>query len=361
MRNLKGARVSSQQVERERNRFSAALQSALTRQEVVDAYLGSVGPVIEAEGLGLYELAPEQGGVIDVRATVGGEVLEHYEQFGRCDDPVLRFVTEQRRPIDSSRVTSHAAWDACGAREALGLGGLGHSLEAPVMVSGVMTGTINFARRLEDVPFNDTDLISARLISEQLGLATERALRFEMTGHRASAFEHALDRLPQAVVVTDLEAKVIFQNRMARNDLDLCDPAVSSTESISWCIAEAMAEFRDKGKRVFVRSLRDAATGTQSIVKSYRLSERDSTAVTIVFPCSEKSNAKELPAWRVLTKREQEIAQLVSEGLTTKQIAARAFISENTVKQHLKRVFAKTDVNNRAELVQLIWTANKAT
>ncbi|MGW2184030.1 response regulator transcription factor [Streptomyces sp. NPDC001732] len=50
---------------------------------------------------------------------------------------------------------------------------------------------------------------------------------------------------------------------------------------------------------------------------------------------------------------------MVSEGLTTKQIAARAFISENTVKQHLKRVFAKTGVSNRAELVQLIWTSGR--
>ncbi|MGW5690473.1 LuxR C-terminal-related transcriptional regulator [Streptomyces asiaticus] len=35
----------------------------------------------------------------------------------------------------------------------------------------------------------------------------------------------------------------------------------------------------------------------------------------------------------------------------------RAFISENTVKQHLKRIFAKTDVSSRAELVQLMWSA----
>ena len=61
--------------------------------------------------------------------------------------------------------------------------------------------------------------------------------------------------------------------------------------------------------------------------------------------------------WDVLIRREQDIAQLVSEGLTTKQIAEKAYISENTVKQHLKRVFAKTDVSNRAELVQLIWSA----
>ncbi|MBW4818795.1 response regulator transcription factor [Rhodococcus qingshengii] len=62
-----------------------------------------------------------------------------------------------------------------------------------------------------------------------------------------------------------------------------------------------------------------------------------------------------------MTKREQEIASLVSEGFTTKEIALRAFISENTVKQHLKRVFAKADVSNRAELVQLIWASGTNT
>ena len=54
---------------------------------------------------------------------------------------------------------------------------------------------------------------------------------------------------------------------------------------------------------------------------------------------------------------QQEIAELVSAGLTTKEIASRAFVSENTVKQHLKRIFAKTDVRNRAELMQRVWAA----
>ena len=347
------------QMERERNRFAGALQCALTKAEVTQAYLGSVGRVIQADGLGLYELDAEHNAVVDVQATVAGEMLEAYEAFGRADDPVLRFVAEQNRPIDSSRVTTPAAWNACGAREALRVSGFAHSLEAPIMVSGVMVGTINFARGVQDPAFSARDLTSARLVSEQLGLATERAMRFELTGRRTSALEHALDRLPHAVVVTDLEANVIFQNRTARNDLDLDGVPISIAGGVSVCIEQAMAEFRDDRKRVITRSIREGSSGTQSIVKSYRLSERDSTAVTIVFPCSEEASAKRLPVWDVLTRREQEIAQLVSEGLTTKQIAAKAFVSENTVKQHLKRVFAKTDVSNRAELVQLIWTASK--
>jgi DNA-binding CsgD family transcriptional regulator/PAS domain-containing protein len=351
----------SSMVEREHQRFSGALQSALTMDEVASAYLESVGHVIPAEGLGLYKFDTAEGSVVDVRATVGGDLLDEYEQYGRQDDPVLQFVAEHRRPIDSSRVVAQDVWDRCGARDALRTEGLAHSMEAPLIVSGVLFGTLNFARPSSSAAFSDHDLASARLVSEQLALATERAVRYEATGHRATALEHALDRMNQAVVVTDLDGQVLYQNRIARRDWDVevGSDNVPLPGTVTDCITDAMTEFRSDGKRVFTRSVHDRCSDRKAIVKSYRLSERDSTAVTLVFPCAEEANAHQLPVWDVLTRREQEIAQLVSEGLTTKQIAARAFISENTVKQHLKRVFAKTDVSTRAELVQLIWTSGR--
>ncbi len=51
-----------------------------------------------------------------------------------------------------------------------------------------------------------------------------------------------------------------------------------------------------------------------------------------------------------LTPREQQIAQLV-EGLTNAEIAAQLWITQNTVKQALKRMFLKLSVSARAELV----------
>lgn len=343
-------------------RFSNALQSALTMDEVASAYLGTVDCVIPAEGLGLYELDPVGRSVVDVRATVGGKLLEDYEKYGRRDDPVLRFVADHKRPIDSSRVTQAEEWESCGARQALATEGFAHSMEAPLLVSGVLFGTINFARPEHCPPFSTRDLASARTVSEQLGLATERALRYEATGQRATVLEQALDRLAQAVVVTDLDGQVLFQNRVARRDWNLQVGAggIPLHGAIADCIIEATNAFRDGGKRVFTRNVQDHASKQTAIAKSYRLSGRDRTAVTLLFPCAEGPVARRLPVWDVLTPREQEIAQLVSEGFTTKQIAARAFISENTVKQHLKRVFAKTDVSTRAELVQLIWTSGHA-
>lgn len=50
----------------------------------------------------------------------------------------------------------------------------------------------------------------------------------------------------------------------------------------------------------------------------------------------------------VLTAREREVLELLAEGLTNKAIGQRLVISENTVKRHLKSIFAKLDVGTRA-------------
>jgi len=49
----------------------------------------------------------------------------------------------------------------------------------------------------------------------------------------------------------------------------------------------------------------------------------------------------------VLTKRETEIMKLVAKGCTNKQIAHKLYISEETVKMHVKNIFRKLAVNNR--------------
>jgi DNA-binding CsgD family transcriptional regulator len=52
-----------------------------------------------------------------------------------------------------------------------------------------------------------------------------------------------------------------------------------------------------------------------------------------------------------LTARELEIAELVAQGLTNGEIAGQLWISQNTVKQSLKRMFKKLGVSARAEMV----------
>ena len=52
-----------------------------------------------------------------------------------------------------------------------------------------------------------------------------------------------------------------------------------------------------------------------------------------------------------LTRREQEILQLVAEGLTTAQIADQLFTSKRTVETHRQNVLEKTGCKNTAALI----------
>lgn len=63
------------------------------------------------------------------------------------------------------------------------------------------------------------------------------------------------------------------------------------------------------------------------------------------------SDAISLNARQLLTARETQIATLVANGLTNAAISQGLWISENTVKQALKRIFRKLKVSNRAAMV----------
>jgi DNA-binding CsgD family transcriptional regulator/DNA-binding beta-propeller fold protein YncE len=65
--------------------------------------------------------------------------------------------------------------------------------------------------------------------------------------------------------------------------------------------------------------------------------------------------AREVAGRAPLSRREQEVAALVAEGLTNRAIAARLFISERTVDGHLEHIREKLGVNSRAQVA--VWFA----
>jgi DNA-binding NarL/FixJ family response regulator len=52
-----------------------------------------------------------------------------------------------------------------------------------------------------------------------------------------------------------------------------------------------------------------------------------------------------------LSEREQEVLQLLAEGLLYKEIARRIGITEAAIKQHIHRMYGKLQVQNRTEAV----------
>jgi len=60
----------------------------------------------------------------------------------------------------------------------------------------------------------------------------------------------------------------------------------------------------------------------------------------------------ELPV--ALTEREREIAGLAAEGLRNTEIAEKIYVSEHTVRAHLRSIYQKLDIDRRAKLAKAL-------
>jgi DNA-binding NarL/FixJ family response regulator len=54
-----------------------------------------------------------------------------------------------------------------------------------------------------------------------------------------------------------------------------------------------------------------------------------------------------------ITPRELEVLQLIADGLSTREMAERLFVSENTVKTHTARLLDKLGASRRTQAVQV--------
>lgn len=356
---------------------AGAIQRVCSQRDVQAAYLEAVSGVVTAAGHGFYVLDPQTLRPVDVAATVPDVFLQRYEDEGRPDDPVLQEAVASGRPADSSRLSPGRRWHGSAVQQVLEQAGYHHSLEAPVLVDGVVHATLNMARSPQTPPFSAEDLEAMASLAEQIGAAMTRARRFDQVSERTVLLADALDAVAQPVVVTTVDGALIFRNRMAFRTVPGSE--VSFLDRARPVLDRALDALRSGDRRV-VSAHEQAVTTTHGsrgsgsvttggdpagqhpgllAVKAFRLRSRHDAVVS--FLSFQPRDHPGLPDASVpLSPRERHIADLVSQGLTTRRIAELSFVSENTVKQHLKRIFAKLQVSSRAELVQTVWRSASA-
>jgi DNA-binding CsgD family transcriptional regulator len=65
-------------------------------------------------------------------------------------------------------------------------------------------------------------------------------------------------------------------------------------------------------------------------------------------------SAEYAPKWQTLTKREKEVAKLVGQGLTNRQIAGQLSLSTHTVNAHVQNIMGKFGVESKADLRHIL-------
>jgi two-component system, NarL family, response regulator DegU len=117
-------------------------------------------------------------------------------------------------------------------------------------------------------------------------------------------------------------------------------------------------------KEVLTDAIRAGASGylvkdcsTQEIAEAVRMAAAGDTVLSPQLAKSmldevrrldEKARAEDE---RVVTKREEEVLQLIADGCSTPEVAERLYISQKTVKNHLASIYQKLDARDRTQAV----------
>jgi len=149
----------------------------------------------------------------------------------------------------------------------------------------------------------------------------------------------------------------------AEAHLERLDDAVADLEAASRaCAANGAAGFDVQSRFELATVLtRRARPGDPARARTLSLGVIEQAAAIGMAPWAERGrhlverldDERDLP----LTPREREVAVLVGEGLTNRQIAARLYLSERTAQNHVQHILTKLDLRNRGQIA--VWVATR--
>ena len=116
-------------------------------------------------------------------------------------------------------------------------------------------------------------------------------------------------------------------------------------------------------QEVLANAIRAGACGylvkdcsTEEIAGAVRMASTGDTALSPQLAASMLDEVRKLDMApsredRVVTKREEEVLQLIADGCSTSEVADQMYISQKTVKNHLASIYQKLDARDRTQAV----------
>jgi two-component system response regulator DegU len=120
-------------------------------------------------------------------------------------------------------------------------------------------------------------------------------------------------------------------------------------------------------QEVLAEAIRAGASGylvkdcsTEEIASAVRLAVSGETALSPQLAASMLDEVRRMDRdrgfgapeeERIISRREEEVLQLIADGCSTPEVAERLFISQKTVKNHLASIYQKLDARDRTQAV----------
>lgn len=246
------------------------------------------------------------------------------------------------RPTDSRRF-----------REVLEPAGLGREMRAVLRDRGSAWGGLVFFRATTDADFTDAEVALVADVGSDLARAVRRCLLHSEHAHRDRPAGPGMALLS----VDGMDVGVDLVSRAAQLWLEeVADGRLQPSALPLAVVTLAQRAVRSPSGRADIR-LR-SRSGRWLTLYAEALDEPgddpDGSATRRVSLVVEITRPHELAEVigeaYALTPREREVARLAVAGLPNREIAAALWLSVYTVQDHLKAVFAKLGVRNRAEL-----------
>lgn len=204
------------------------------------------------------------------------------------------------------------------------------------------------------------------MFREMLRLALPRNGKIEVVGEAADGQELKLvvDRLRPDVVLLDYKMpyvrdfSALVQQIRGNDDLEVVVLSGFGSEEI----AQRAAEGGAKGYVLKATRLSAVADAVQTVASGGIWI--DPTLPRKIFTIFQRQSTRESATTSDhglagLTRRELEVLASVAQGISNQEIGKKLCISEQTVKTHLTRIFAKLEVKNRLAAVLAFQTRSR--
>jgi DNA-binding CsgD family transcriptional regulator/GAF domain-containing protein len=233
-----------------------------------------------------------------------------------------------------------------------------------------LLGVASFFRPQNRPIFSEEDRVNARRVAPYLSAALEKALALEDVAQKDIAMKSILSEIPhKGVMLMDQHLEPVYVSESARNILSLLSQQSDGRKTAGFVIpAQIYLRLERCRKALLTKTRPDSEEQRFNLLtrdKAHSISA-DLRLVNIVqqrpfFVLMLESQAPALHLIQRLretglSKRETDVVLLVCEGLSNSQIAEKLFISEYTVVNHLRNIYAKKHVSNRTSLAHYVTT-----